>query len=71
MDDCIPNDTLTEREKLVCKIICSEKEGIRFNALKRRSGLHQEILSRILKRDFDLCGYSRIDDAYISVKDRR
>ncbi len=70
MDDCIPNDTFSEREKLVCKIICNEKDGIGFNALKRRSGLHQEILSRILKRNLDLCGYGRINDLYISVQDR-
>ncbi len=71
MEGCTPNDTFSDRGRLVCGIICNEKDGIRFNALKRRSGLHQEILSRILKRDLDLCGYTRINDLYISVQDRK
>ncbi len=37
MEGCTPNDTFSDRGRLVCGIICNEKDGIRFNALKRRS----------------------------------
>ena len=48
MDDyCVE---LTLREWSVCNSICKSKEPISFSQLKQESSLHQEILSRILKR---------------------
>jgi DNA-binding HxlR family transcriptional regulator len=41
---------LTEREYSVCDMICRAKEPISFSQLKRSTELHQEILSRIIRR---------------------
>ena len=53
----------TEREKNVCRIIC-DSEKIRFTDIKKISGLHQEILSRILKRIDDDCNISKSSEGY-------
>jgi DNA-binding HxlR family transcriptional regulator len=41
---------LTEREYSVCDMIFRAKESISFSQLKRATELHQEILSRIIRR---------------------
>jgi DNA-binding HxlR family transcriptional regulator len=46
-DDCVQ---LTDREASVCITLCSSKEPISFSELRHSSGLHQEILSRIVRR---------------------
>jgi DNA-binding HxlR family transcriptional regulator len=46
-NDCLQ---LTDRELLVCETVCSSAEPIGFGAVKRSVGLHQELVSRILRR---------------------
>ncbi len=41
---------LTERESSVCGVICGSKGPVSFSQLKRTTQLHQEILSRIVRR---------------------
>ncbi len=41
---------LTERESSVCTEICHASEPVSFSELKRKTQLHQEILSRIVRR---------------------
>ncbi|MEM3267427.1 MAG: hypothetical protein QXR69_01915 [Conexivisphaerales archaeon] len=41
---------LTEREYLILKVVCAEKEGVSFSSIKRQTSFHQEVLSRALKR---------------------
>lgn len=41
---------LDARDIMVCELICNSEQPIGFNYIKRETGLHQEILSRILKR---------------------
>ena len=50
--DCARNDCveLTDREISVCRLICTSREPIPFSLLKRASNLHQELVSRIIKR---------------------
>jgi DNA-binding MarR family transcriptional regulator len=45
--DCLQ---LTEREAQVCVAICGSPEPVSFSSLKERSGYHQEVVSRILRR---------------------
>jgi predicted transcriptional regulator len=51
-DDCLKADCvqLTERESSVCNIICSSREPVSFGRLKEATALHQEIVSRIVRR---------------------
>ncbi len=51
-DDCLKADCvqLTERESSVCSIICGSKEPVSFGRLKETTALHQEIVSRIVRR---------------------
>lgn len=63
MDKCINEPGLSEREETICRIICEEHE-VRFNQLKRLSGFHQEILSRILKRNIGNCGIAKDGNFY-------
>ncbi|ASI14178.1 hypothetical protein Mia14_0899 [Candidatus Mancarchaeum acidiphilum] len=58
---------LTGREKNVCGIICGS-ERIRFTDIKKRSGLHQEILSRILRRIKDSCDILRLEGGYKCIE---
>ncbi|MEM0139825.1 MAG: hypothetical protein QXZ44_04350 [Ferroplasma sp.] len=60
---CTSNSEFTDREKVVCSIIC-ENGKIRFTEIKKESGLHQEILSRTLKRISDDCNIIRCSDGY-------
>jgi DNA-binding HxlR family transcriptional regulator len=52
--NCSNNDNeyvlLTERESRVCQAICDSGQPQSFSQLKNSTSLHQEILSRILKR---------------------
>ncbi len=41
---------LTDREYEVCNDICTNSTPVSFSELKRNSELHQEVLSRILRR---------------------
>jgi len=46
-DDCVQ---LTHREATVCMTLCASEEPMSFSQLKLAVGLHQEILSRIVRR---------------------
>lgn len=41
---------LTDREASVFKMICGSEKPVSFTLLKRYSNLHQELVSRIIKR---------------------
>ena len=41
---------LTNREFAVCEVICSSGEPVSFTLLKERTQLHQEIVSRVVRR---------------------
>ena len=41
---------LTEREFSVCNFICASKGPVTFSQMKKSTELHQEILSRIVRR---------------------
>jgi len=45
--DCLQ---LTEREMLVCETVCGSAEPVGFSTVKKSVGLHQELVSRILRR---------------------
>ncbi len=45
--DCLQ---LTERELVVCETVCESEHPLRFSVVKMSVGLHQEIVSRILRR---------------------
>ena len=45
--DCLQ---LTEREARVCDAICGSPEPVTFSAIKVDFGIHQEVVSRILRR---------------------
>ncbi|MDV3244847.1 MAG: hypothetical protein LYZ66_06725 [Nitrososphaerales archaeon] len=49
---CAENDCLqlTDRELLVCETVCGSAVPLGFSAVKRSVGLHQELVSRILRR---------------------
>ena len=51
-ENCDSNECveLTSRESSVCDIICSAPEPVSFTQLKESSGLHQEIVSRVVRR---------------------
>ncbi|MDG6915035.1 MAG: MarR family transcriptional regulator [Nitrososphaerota archaeon] len=50
--DCDPGECveLTEREFALCRIICSSDAPVSFTQLKQSTNLHQELVSRIVKR---------------------
>jgi hypothetical protein len=50
--DCDPAECveLTNRESFVCQIICMASKPVTFSELKEVSNLHQEVVSRILRR---------------------
>jgi len=41
---------LTNRESLVCSIVCQSQEPVSFTRLKEATDFHQEVLSRIVRR---------------------
>ena len=47
LSECVE---LTDRESFVCKAICFSESPVSFSDLKRATHVHQEILSRILRR---------------------
>ncbi len=61
---CEPGNDYSDREILICKIICNSSNPIRFSDLKRKTGLHQEILTRILRRNIDRCNYKKTESGY-------
>lgn len=50
--DCSHSDCveLTDREMSIFKLICDSEDSVSFSLLKRSSNLHQELVSRIIKR---------------------
>jgi DNA-binding HxlR family transcriptional regulator len=52
LDDCSNVDCvqLTEREFSVCALICSSDGAVSFGQLKETTTLHQELVSRIVRR---------------------
>ena len=59
--DCLQ---LTEREAMVCEAICANGEPIAFSALTRNLGLHQEVVSRILKRLLNYRAIEKVKGRY-------
>ena len=53
--DCLQ---LTEREVRVCEAVCGSPEPVSFSTIKGTLGLHQEVVSRILRR---LANYRAIE----------
>lgn len=47
LDDCVE---LTSRELAVCTVICESVSPVSFTRLKESTNLHQEILSRVVRR---------------------
>ena len=45
--DCLQ---LTEREEQVCLRVCTSSEPVAFSTVRDSVGLHQEVVSRILRR---------------------
>jgi DNA-binding HxlR family transcriptional regulator len=41
---------LTSRESSVCDVICSSQQPISFTQLKESTNLHQEVVSRVVRR---------------------
>jgi predicted transcriptional regulator len=52
IDDCAGADCvqLTEREFSVCRAICESSQPVKFTKIKESTALHQEIVSRIVRR---------------------
>jgi DNA-binding HxlR family transcriptional regulator len=50
--NCDPSECveLTNRESLVCSIVCQSREPVSFTRLKEATDFHQEVLSRIVRR---------------------
>jgi DNA-binding HxlR family transcriptional regulator len=46
-EDCVE---LTERESSICRTICDAPQPISFGELKASTSLHQEVLSRAVRR---------------------
>ena len=51
-ENCDPNECveLTSRESSICDVICDSPEPISFTRLKESTNLHQEIVSRVVRR---------------------
>lgn len=49
---CDPSDCveLTNRELSVCNVICGSAEPVSFTQVKEATDLHQEIVSRVVRR---------------------
>ena len=45
--DCVQ---LTDRESSICKVICNSEEPISFGKLRESTSLHQEVVSRTVRR---------------------
>jgi len=55
---------LSEREIRVCNIICKSDKPLGFNEISRMTELHQEVLSKILRRLLFSKDIERIDNKY-------
>ena len=64
--DCVSGDCLqlTPREEAVCGTICESGTPLSFSKIKERSGLHQEVLSRILRRLSVYGALEKVDGKY-------
>jgi DNA-binding HxlR family transcriptional regulator len=45
--DCVE---LTDRESTICRVICDASQPVSFGELKASTNLHQEVLSRAVRR---------------------
>jgi predicted transcriptional regulator len=59
--DCLQ---LTDRELLVCETVCESSEPLGFSAVKRSVGLHQELVSRILRRLTTYGAIEKVQEKY-------
>ena len=48
--NCGWKQNLNSRDVLVCELICASSGPLGFNEIRRKTGIHQEVLSRILRR---------------------
>ncbi|QQG48291.1 MAG: hypothetical protein HY247_05945 [archaeon] len=55
---------LTDREMRICETVCSSSAPIGFSAVKRAVGLHQEVVSRTLKRLVNYGALERVSGKY-------
>ena len=64
--DCDSGDCLqlTPREEVVCITVCDSGTPLSFSRIKERSGLHQEVLSRILRRLSVYGALEKVDGKY-------
>lgn len=62
--DCLQ---LTERELQVCMTVCASSGPVSFSALKKSVGLHQELVSRILRRLVNYGAVEKSEDGYRRV----
>ena len=64
--DCDSGDCLqlTPREEVVCGTVCESGALLSFSTIKERSGLHQEVLSRILRRLSVYGALEKVDGKY-------
>ncbi len=64
--DCDSGDCLqlTPREEAVCSTVCESGTPLSFSKIKERSGLHQEVLSRILRRLSVYGALEKVDGNY-------
>jgi DNA-binding HxlR family transcriptional regulator len=65
-EECYSGDCLqlTRREEVVCGTICSSETPLSFSKIRESSGLHQEILSRILRRLSVYGALEKVDGKY-------
>ena len=63
-DGCV---SLTERESNVCRTVCDSTAPVSFTQLKTTTSLHQEILSRIIRRLLTYGLVSKTDGGYRSL----
>jgi DNA-binding MarR family transcriptional regulator len=66
-DDCLKADCvqLTERESAVCSVICGSNGPVSFGRLREATSLHQEIVSRIVRRLVVHGLVRKTDDGYL------
>jgi len=64
--DCDSGDCLqlTPREEVICSTVCESGTPLSFSKIRERSGLHQEVLSRILRRLSVYGALEKVDGNY-------
>jgi len=60
-EECVE---LTDRELSVCDVICSSSQPVSFTQLKQSTDLHQEIVSRVVRRLVVHGLVSKVDGGY-------